>query len=53
MSYELFNSLGQAILANTTKDKAQISTAGMKPGLYFLRINSECGMKVEKLIIEK
>ncbi|MBQ3737885.1 MAG: DUF2817 domain-containing protein [Bacteroidales bacterium] len=53
MSYELFNSMGQALLANTAKDKAQISTIGMKPGLYFLRINSESGMQVEKLIIEK
>ena len=51
--YNLYDCLGQCVLSGAFKEKAQISTIDLQPGIYFLQLKGEQGYCVEKLVIEK
>ena len=53
LQYNLFDCIGQCVLSGTSKDKVQIGTANLQPGIYLLHLNTDLGKWVEKLIIEK
>ena len=52
-SYQLFNTLGQAVLSGTGHDKAQINAPQLGRGIYFLHLNGATFHKTEKIVIEK
>ncbi|KWW31096.1 MAG: hypothetical protein AUK64_410 [bacterium P201] len=51
-SYTLCNGVGQQLLSGKAEGKANIE-ALLAPGVYFLQIIGEDGIKTEKLVIEK
>ena len=51
-SYTLFNGVGQQLLSGKAEGKANIEAA-LAPGVYFLQMIGEDGIKTEKLVIEK
>ena len=51
--YYLYDCLGQCMLSGAFKEKTQISTSSLQPGIYFLQLHGEQGCRVEKLVIEK
>lgn len=53
IQYDLYDCLGQHVLSGTFKDKTQICTTNLQPGIYFLQLKREQGSRVEKLVIEK
>ena len=53
INYSLYDCLGQRIVSGTFKEKTQISTTDLQPGLYFLQLNGEQNCSIEKLVIEK
>ena len=53
MHYSLYDCLGQRIVSGTFKEKTQIGTTDLQPGIYFLQLNGEQNCCVEKLVIEK
>ena len=54
VKYELYNSLGQVVVSGQFSDSIhQISSEGLNPGIYFLHVNCERGIIVEKIVIEK
>ena len=54
VKYELYNSLGQAIVSGQFNDNShQINGENLNPGIYFLHLNCESGSFVEKIVIEK
>ena len=52
-SYQLINGLGQVILSGVCDECIEINACGLSKGVYYLRLNSESGSMVEKLVIEK
>ena len=48
--YELYNSLGQLILSGRCNGKATIDS--LNQGVYFLRLNSEDKIQVQKIVVE-
>jgi len=51
-SYTLCNGVGQQLLSGKAEGKANIE-ASLAPGVYFLQMIGEDGIKTEKLVIEK
>ena len=51
--YNLLDCLGQSMLSGTGKNKTQIETVGLQPGIYLLQLNTDKGKRMEKIVIEK
>ena len=53
MNISVFNVLGQLIMETDARDNATIDLSSCEQGIYMIRINSENGLKVEKVNVKR
>ena len=51
--YNLYDCLGQCVASGAFKEKTQINTTSLQPGIYLLQLKGDNDYHVEKLVIEK
>jgi hypothetical protein len=53
MTISVMNTLGQTILVSTATDNATVDLSSLESGIYMVRIETENGIKTEKVNVRK